>query len=69
MFARVDRRETVPTLLPGRSFLTWHFVHENKEWAHLIRATSSSGDIHEERRSEEAKDPPRSTGIALVVVS
>lgn len=69
MFARVDRRETVPNLKEGRFFLTWHFVHSNKEWAHVIVATSSEGDRAEESRSEENKDAPRSTGIALVVVS
>ena len=69
MFARVDRKETVRNLQEGRFFLTWHFVHSNKDWAHYIVATSSGGDRAEESRSEENKDAPRSTGIALVVVS
>jgi hypothetical protein len=70
MFARVDRRETAKNLLAGRFFLTWHFVHSNKGWEHSIKATSSGGGPPvEDHRSEANKDAPRSTGIALVVVS
>ena len=70
MFARVDRKETARNLPAGRFFLTWHFVHSNKGWEHHIKATASGGGPPvEEHRSEENKDAPRSTGIALVVVS
>jgi hypothetical protein len=70
MFARVDRKESARNLQAGRFFLTWHFVHSNKGWEHSIKATSSGGGPPiEEHRSEANKDAPRSTGIALAVVS
>ncbi len=70
MFARVDRRETARNLPRGRFFLTWHFVHSNKGWAHTISVEPNGGAaVQLESRSEAKKDPPRSSGIALVVVS
>jgi hypothetical protein len=70
MFARVDRQETARNLQAGRFFLTWHFVESNKGWAHSISATPGGGaTVLLESRSEAKMDPPRSSGVALVVVS
>jgi hypothetical protein len=70
MFARVDRKETARNLQAGRFFLTWHFVHSNKGWTHSISATPEGGaTVPLESRSEAKMDPPRSSGVALVVVS
>ena len=64
----VDRRERVAGLSAGTHRLGWTFAHTQKGWKHLLRVSVGGATEIVEERSEQAKDPDHSVGVAFLVV-
>ena len=65
----VDRRARLIGLSAGTHRLGWGFAHTQKSWKHVVRLRIGARTETLEERSEQAKDPDHSIGVAFLVVS
>lgn len=65
----VDRRKAIDPLTPGKHRLGWAFAHTLKEWKHKLTLRVNGAPTVLEEKSEAAKDPDHSVGVAFIVVN